>query len=42
MLAANPSERITATEALKHSYFKDMKKEEHEKDLSSPQLTSTT
>ena len=42
MLVENPSERITAAEALKHSYFNDLKKSEYEKELSSPQLTQAT
>jgi len=42
MLCENPNERITAADALKHSFFNDLKKEEYEKEMNSPQLTSTT
>lgn len=42
MLCENPNERITAADALKHSFFNDLKKQEYEKEMSSPQLTSTT
>lgn len=42
MLTVNPKERITASEALKHGYFGDMKSNVSEKELSSPQLTEVT
>lgn len=42
MLAENPSERITAEQALKHTYFNGSDNIENEKIMNSPQLTSVT
>jgi hypothetical protein len=42
MLAENPQERISADEALRHSYFGNVENNENEKIMNSPQLTSVT
>ncbi len=42
MLSQKPEERITAFEALKHSYFSGVDSNENEKLMNSPQLTSVT
>lgn len=42
MLLSDPKLRITAAEALNHSFFSEINIEVNEKYLSSPQLTSIT